>query len=429
MRRLVPLAAVTLLALAVSCAPRPSLVAPWTAMKELTPAFLAGPGAMDPSIAADAEGRLAISWVTRDSLGADAWVSVSADSGEHWSEPQRLNTRAGKVSSYTESRPVLAWSEDGVLIAAWASARDQGQNADDIAVRSSRDAGRTFGPVTLVNRDHDDPLSTYHGFAALTGLSEGGAMVAWIDGRVYAGPGGEPERAEIFAAHTTDGGATWSADTLLAEEVCPCCRITLAHWQRADGDDDVVLAYRGAFEDMRDPRIAISHDGGRSIALDTLVSEDRWKLPGCPSVGPAVSFGVNGNYVAWFTGESPEDDSLPGRPAPGVYLNAWLPRTGPMQAKIALDDSVHEASRPMLATFGSATLVGVLADAVGGPARRVLAVRTLESGGTRSPWLYLGAQVRGAALAASGGTRAYALWSEGEKASPRVRLMRLSRRP
>lgn len=418
---------VVLLALAVSCAPKPSLVEPWTAMQELTPAFLTNQSANDASIAIDAKGVLAMSWVTRDSLGANAWLSVSRDSGAHWSTPLRINDREGKVSSYPESRPVIAWGESGVLHAVWAAARDSGQYADDIAVRTSRDGGASFGAVTLLNSDARDPRSTYHGFAALTALSNGGAMVAWIDGRAEAGSLEEPTRAEIYAAHSSDGGATWGPDTLLALEVCPCCRIALATHERSDGDDDVVLAYRGAYGDMRDPRLAISHDGGYTMALDTLVSDDRWQLPGCPSVGPAVSFGVNGSYVAWFTGESPADDSLPGRPAPGVYLNAWLPRVGPVHAKLALDDDVREPTHPLLATFGPATLIGVLARTTTSPERHVLSLRTLESGGTRSPWLHLGDHVASAALATHGETRAYALWTEKREEGPRVRLLKLSR--
>ena len=416
-----------LLTAVCSCAPRPSLVEPWTALKELPLPLPAGQAATDASIAVDGRGTVAISWVTRDSMGADAWVAVSADSGEHWSKPQRLNDRAGKVSSYAESRPVLAWGEGGNLLAAWAAARDTGGYADDIAVRASRDGGTSFGAVTLVNSDHTDPSSTYHGFMAITASAGGGAMLAWIDGRASAVSGEEPARAEIYAARSSDGGASWGPDTSIAREVCPCCRIALATYKRGDGDDEVALVYRGAAGDMRDPRLAISHDGGRTIALDTLVSADRWKLPGCPSVGPVVSFGPNGSYVAWFTGESPEDDSLPGRPAPGVYLNAWQPSVGPLNARIAVNDSVREATHPLLANMGPATLIGVLARAASGPDRHVLAVRTLESNGSRTPWLYLGSQVRSAALATHGSSRAYALWTEGERDAPRLRLMRLGR--
>ena len=107
---------------AASCAPA-HRATPWQDVREMTPSFLAGAHAADPSLALDAHGRIALSWVTRDSLGADAWLAVSADSGGHWSQPVRLNTAEHQVTSYAESRPVLAWGRDGLLAAAWAATR------------------------------------------------------------------------------------------------------------------------------------------------------------------------------------------------------------------------------------------------------------------------------------------------------------------
>lgn len=312
-------------------------------MREVTPAFLlstpAGSCAADASLALDDRGRVALTWVTRDTVGADLWLSVSADSGAHWGAALRVNTRPGKVSSHPESRPVATWDRSGMLVVAWAAARDSGQYADDIAVRVSADGGRGFGDVTLVNSDHTDSLSTHHGFAALVMLPDGRPYVAWIDGRSQAGIGDEPTRAEIRASTSRDGGATWTADTLIARDVCPCCHIALASSMRESGAIDVALAYRGAAADMRDPRLAVSHDGGDTFAIDTLVSADRWKLPGCPSVGPALTLDMGGGHYAWFTSESPDDDSLNAvstRPAPGVYLVPWridAGATGPKRAR------------------------------------------------------------------------------------------------
>src|SRR5262245_49597498 len=90
------LAAIALpLGLLAACAPRPTGT-PWARVLESTPAFLAGTTAADPSLAVDRGGRVALTWVTRDSTGAtDAWLSVSADSGLHWSQPARLNVVPG----------------------------------------------------------------------------------------------------------------------------------------------------------------------------------------------------------------------------------------------------------------------------------------------------------------------------------------------
>ncbi|HXJ67750.1 MAG TPA: sialidase family protein, partial [Verrucomicrobiae bacterium] len=262
------------------CARRPTGT-PWARVHEVTPAFLTAATAADPSLAVDRGGRVALTWVTRDSAGADAWLSVSADSGGHWSEPARLNPFQGMVSSFPESRPVAAWGRDGLLVAAWAATRPSRQGTgDDMAARVSADGGRSWGAMHLVNDDRVDPTSGYHGFAAVDVLPDGRPIVAWIDGRASAGLADEPELAEIYASASADGGVTWSPDVWIAGDVCACCRIAMRSAQRLNGTIDVAVAYRGATNQLRDPRVVVSHDAGHRFMLDTLISVDRWKLPG-----------------------------------------------------------------------------------------------------------------------------------------------------
>jgi hypothetical protein len=415
-------------ALLASCGPRPSGV-PWAHVRETTPTFLSTALAADPSLAVDRSGRVALTWVTRDSSGeaGDAWLSVSADSGTHWSAPARLNPAPGTVSSYPESRPVAAWGRDGSIVAAWASTRTPHQGTgDDLAARVSADGGRTWSPMHIVNDDHVDPTSGYHGFAAVDVLPDGRPIVAWIDGRASAGLADEPALAEIYASTTSDGGATWSPDLWLADDVCACCRITMKSAQRLNGAIDVAVAYRGATNDLRDPRVVVSHDGARRFVLDTLISVDRWKLPGCPSVGPALTLENGGGHYFWYTGESPADSLLPGRPLPGLYLVPWRVEVGATGPKRELSDSLGEASRPMLASLGRGTLLGAIGVSPGAAGRKVLALRRLEPDGALTPWLFLGSGVRSGAIAAHGEQGAWAAWTEPGDGGPRVRVARLS---
>jgi len=427
-RGLPALAAWLLVACAVASCAVPRRSTPWSTVVECTPPFLVDAAAADPSLAVDAAGRVALTWVTRDSLGSDAWISVSSDSGRHWSEPQRLDERRGRVSSYPESRPVAAWGRGGLLVAAWAAARDTSHLADDIAVRVSADAGRSWNVRSLVNDDRTDRTSTYHGFIALDVMPDGRPFVAWIDGRFSAGAEAEPHVADIFSSTSADGGTNWTPNTFVAGEVCPCCRLSARSAVRPDGRITVALAYRGAFDDLRDPRLTLSHDGGATFVEDTLISADRWKLDGCPSVGPSVTLEGDGGHYAWFTGESPDDATLPGRPEPGVYLVPWHEGAGASGPRRVLSDSLRDATRPMLARLGRGTLVGAIGGAVGGPTRRVLAVRRLDPDGRLTPWLYLGSGVRSAAVSGQGATVAWAAWAEIDEDRPRVRVARLAAR-
>lgn len=421
------LALVALVLAAASCSPARQGT-PWPRVAELTPPFLVDASGADPSLAVDPAGRVALTWVTRDSLGADAWISVSTDSGARWSEPARLNEQPGRVSSYPESRPVAAWGQDGMLVAAWAASRPTGKYADDIAVRVSPDGGRSWGVASLVNDDRTDRSSTYHGFIALDVLADGRPFVAWIDGRFSAGSGDEPHVADIFASTSADRGANWSANTVVAGEVCPCCRLTLQAGVLPDGLSSIAVAYRTAQDELRDPRLAVSYDGGETFADDTLISADRWKLMGCPSMGPAVTMNGEGGQYLWYTGESPEDSLLAGRPAPGVYLVPWQRGLGASGPKRAIADSLRDAARPMLAQLDRGTMVAAIGKAVGGPERKVLAVRRLEPDGALTPWLYLGSGVRSGAVASHGTATAWAAWAELEGERTRVRVARLARR-
>lgn len=420
--RLAVSAALALAASLASCTPSPHS-GQWASVREITPAALADVAAYDAGVAAGPRGRVALTWVTRDSAGAGVWLAVSSDSGARFGEPRRLDEPAGRVSSYPESRPVAAFGPSGQLVVAWTTRREGTTFSDDIVTRASADGGATFAPAVFVNDDHGDPKSTYHGFLALDFAPDGRAFAAWIDGRNAAMMPGtdEPARAEVRLATSVDEAHSWQPSVRVAGEACPCCRVALL----ADSLGRVAVAYRGARDDLRDPRLAVSRDGGATFALDTLVSADRWKLPGCPSTGPAITANrAGGGHVAWYTGAERESDDV----RPGVYVAPWrldAGRTGPRRL---LADSLRESSRPVLAAMGMTTLAGVLGRTLADSTLRVLAVRALDVDGGLTPWLFLGSGVRGAALAGAGPRLAYAAWIERPGEENRLRLVRLERR-
>jgi hypothetical protein len=414
--RLLPLALAGL-ALLTSCTPA-LRDDHWASVRELTPAAFAEWAVYDPGLAAGVGGRVALTYVTRDTAGADAWIVVSADSGMHFSAPLRLNARAGKVSSFPESRPVAAYGPGGRLVVAWASARDSGRFADDIVARTSGDGGATFEPEVILNDDGSLPRSTYHGFVALDVTAQGRVLAAWIDGRAASLAPGEEEPlvAQVWSAASDDGGRRWRANVLVADSVCPCCRPTL----RASATGLVAVAYRGVRDSLRDPHLAISRDGGATFGRDTLLSADGWRLAACPVAGPAMTLARDGGFVAWYTGARGTDGG-----GPGVYVAPWLAGEGPAGPRRALAEPALEAAHPLLVTLGPVTLAGVLTRPAKG--RHALGLRTLAADGTSSPWLFLGANARSATLAGTDSRRAFAAWLEQTDAGPRLRLARITR--
>jgi hypothetical protein len=407
------LAAVALAAACAAGCARPERAAAPPGVTEVTPAFLAGRAAADPSIASDGGARVAITWVERDSSGrADVWLSASSDTGATFAPPVRLNPAPGRVSSYAESRPVLAMDGRGTVAVAWAAPRDSGDTFDDLVARISRDGGATFDSVRVLNDDHANPHSTYHGFAALDVAPDGSLHAAWIDGRAAAGQPGEPAAAEIYTCASRDQGATWSANVRAADSVCACCRLAM----RAGDGGRVALAYRTMRGNLRDPRLALSQDGGASFALDTLLSADGWRLDGCPSHGPSLALFEGGGHAAWFTGAPP---------GAGLFHATWRDDGGLAHARRPLDAGYRNAGRPALAPFGRRVLAGFVGVPLADTARRVFAVGVLAEDGAAGPRVELGVRAKTAALAPGGARFAWACWVDDAGDGPRLRVARL----
>jgi hypothetical protein len=401
-------------ALVMGCGARKQAAPEWASVRELTPTFLAQLPARDPALATDGFGRVALTYVTRDSTGADLWLALSADSGTTFGAPRRVNERHGSVGSYPEGRPAPVFGPTGQLVVVWAEKREA-RGGVDVVVRASGDGGRTLEPTSVLNDDVDDGKPTYHGFPAVTFLPNGSLAAAWLDERGAPKSEGEPSYSALFGAVSGDGGLTWSDNRKLADEVCPCCRPALS----ADSAGTLALAFRTADEDLRDPMLAISHDGGHTYSIPAVVSDDRWFLKACPDVGPGLAVAPRGGgEYAWYTGASPE----------GVYLVPWRDASGAAGVRRRVDDGLHDASHPRLARLGDATLLAVEARPLDDTTRTVLAVRLLERDGTLTGWTPLGADIVTSWVAAAGSEAAVACWSERGEHGTRVRVARVTRK-
>lgn len=413
-RRFVPLRCLaTVVLLLAGCAKRDA--GDWADVREVTPSILAAQGATDAALAADRRGRVALTWVTRDALGQDLWLALSADSGVTFASPIRVNPARGSVSSSPEGRPVAAYGAEGELLVAWSERRGDSLGSTDLNVRASGDGGRTFGPSVVVNDDFADGRPGTHGSAALVALPGGGWFAVWSDPREHVAAGDSAKVSSLFHAISSDGGQSWSDNRPLTMWACPGCRVTAL----ADSTGMVAVAYRSAFGDMRDPALAVSWDRGATFALDTLLSADGWELSRCPAEGPALTMDhAGGGHYAWFTGV----------PGGGAWIAPWRADGGIVGLRRALSDSVVTARHPAIARLGGATLVAVETPSRADPTRGVIAVRALEADGALTPWQFLGADAAHAWLAPAGERSALVCWTERGAEGDRVRVARLTRR-
>ncbi|HUK62196.1 MAG TPA: hypothetical protein VLV15_02645, partial [Dongiaceae bacterium] len=171
---------------AAGCA-APRTPSDWVGVREVTPGFLLRLEATDAALAADDHGRVALTYVTRDSTGKNLWLALSRDSGLTFAPPVRVNPRAGTVSSYSENRPQPVFGPAGRLAIAWTERCADSTRAFDLVVSASGDGGASLSAPAIVNDDRAIDLHAwrrshawsvpnpraYHGFPALTFLADG----------------------------------------------------------------------------------------------------------------------------------------------------------------------------------------------------------------------------------------------------------------
>ena len=179
-----------------------------------------------------------------------------------------------------------------------------------------------------------------HGMHSLAVANDGRIYVAWLDERNIHAP--KPSRhagghhmesnRELFVADSIDGGKTFSANRKVAENACPCCKTALA----VSPDGTVYASWRQVLPgNFRHIAVASSTDGGAKFSAPVIVSDDKWKLQGCPVSGPSLSADANGTLkVVWYAaGESN---------APGLYFAETRDQGRTFLAAHAVDAGIRQ---------------------------------------------------------------------------------------
>ena len=256
------------------------------------------------SAAWDAQGKL---WVASKEAAGDgkaAYVILqsSLDMGQTWSAPVRVQSKPEAISADGENRPKLAFGPQGEMYIAYTKPLEKPYTGEIRFVRSL-DGGASFSaPVTV----HANRAEITHRFESMIVDQAGRIFIAWIDKRdaiaakvrqqAYTG-------AAIYYTVSTDQGASFDADYLLAEHSCECCRIALA----LNPTGQPVAMWRHVFEpNERDHALSELHvDGSHSDLVRT--SFEAWRVDACPHHGPAIAFDAEGRrYQTWFNVKNDE---------------------------------------------------------------------------------------------------------------------------
>lgn len=249
------------------------------------------------SAAIDAHGRLWSVGTVSDAGGQYVVLQSSADMGQNWDAPRRLQREPeSAISADGENRPKLAFGKKGEFYVTYTKPLAKPYTAN-IRFMRSIDGGRTFSePITVhANRD-----VITHRFESMIVDGSGRIYVAWIDKRDLEAATTRKEKyagAALYYAVSTDGGVSFQGDYKIADHSCECCRIGLS--LKPDGTP--VALWRHVFApNARDHAlIELVPDG--KVGSPTRATFDDWRVDACPHHGPSLAYTDDGaRHQVWF---------------------------------------------------------------------------------------------------------------------------------
>ena len=205
----------------------------------------------------------------------------SEDGGEKWSTPQVIarDDLPPPIGAHRGMDVQLAAAGDRV-VAAWTIYSSETRfGRGKIATALSGDGGKTWRAGV---NPADDGSEGDHAFLDLAADERGTFHAVWLDSR--SGKKG------LIYTNSSDGGASWSRNTVLDAESCECCWNTIT----AAGSKVLVL-YRD--KNPRDMAMICSDDSGMTWGKAVVVGDFKWQFDGCPHVGGGLNISPTNSQV------------------------------------------------------------------------------------------------------------------------------------
>jgi hypothetical protein len=243
----------------------------------------AASGARSFSLAPEPSGGLRLTWLEgREELALRSAVLLA----DGWAEARTLASGRDWFVNWADV-PRASAAPSGAVLGTYLER--SGTATYDYRVRAVLDGGV---PQTL----HDDAGVGEHGFVSLVPRGDAGWLAVWLDGRATAGHHDGTGEMQLRARSVALDGAL-GPELLLDPRVCDCC--ATAAVRTASGDVLVVYRDRSADEVRDFSAISVRADG--TVGASVSVSDDGWKIPGCPVNGAALAARDGEVAVAWFT--------------------------------------------------------------------------------------------------------------------------------
>lgn len=210
---------------------------------------------------------------------ANVYYVRSADQGQTFSQPIRVNTEDGFASGGRYRGPDLAIGKNGLVHVVWYNAGyQQGRPKDDWGVMYARlrPGERAFEPSRNLNHQPSDNFS-------LAADEDGTVAVIWMAEGVYV------NRSE-------DEGTSFAAPLKLDADPCECCGSRALY----TGEGSLVVLYRDKAGNDRDMYLALLQKGDRA-STHVKLSQTPWHIEACPMTGGFLSSDREGLVASWET--------------------------------------------------------------------------------------------------------------------------------
>ncbi len=235
-----------------------------------------------------------MSWL-EPGTGREYALRYSQFANGAWSPPATVATGSDWFINWADFPSVVPVNER-LWAAHWLQQKPGDVYSYDVRIAVSTDGGGTWSPPFS---PHDDGTPTEHGFVTLLPVGET-VQAVWLDGRHTSG---EHEHAAGGAA-----GAMTLRGAVIGRRRREAGRrrrtrrpdLRLLPDRRGADRDGAVVVYRDRSDDeIRD--IAIVRRTADGWSAPVHVSNDGWRIDGCPVNGPAIDARGDEVVVAWFT--------------------------------------------------------------------------------------------------------------------------------
>ena len=181
-----------------------------------------GPGAAESNLAVGPDGRVYLSWLEPASDSAMALRFASFD-GKTWNPVRTVRTGRDFFVNWADF-PSVAAQANGRLAAHWLQRHGASSYAYDVRIATSSDGGATWG---MPFAPHKDRSATEKGFVAMWREGSGFGAV-WLDGRKADRAGPNPKQEMMLFTATFDAKGVPDPEVQLDARTCDCCQTTAA---------------------------------------------------------------------------------------------------------------------------------------------------------------------------------------------------------